>query len=36
LRWCFDQGLRIVYMLNLMTLGYYQEPRGSFLASIGY
>ncbi|ODR07040.1 GNAT family N-acetyltransferase [Mycobacterium sherrisii] len=36
LRWCFDQGLRMVYVLNLMTLGHYQEPRGSFLASIGY
>jgi predicted N-acetyltransferase YhbS len=36
LRWCFDHGLRIVYMLNLMVLGHYQEPRGSFLASIGY
>jgi hypothetical protein len=35
-RWCFEQGLQIVYMLNLMSLGYYQEPRGSFLASIGY
>jgi predicted N-acetyltransferase YhbS len=36
MRWCFDQDLRIVYMLNLMALGYYQEPRGSFLTSIGY
>jgi predicted N-acetyltransferase YhbS len=36
LRWCFDHGLRVVYMLNLMALGYYQEPRGSSLASIGY
>ena len=36
LRWCFEQGLRMVYMLNLMALGFYQEPRGPFLASIGY
>jgi predicted N-acetyltransferase YhbS len=36
LRWCFGQGLRMVYMLNLMALGFYQEPRGPFLASIGY
>lgn len=36
LRWCFDHGLRVVYMLNLMAMGYYQEPRGSSLASIGY
>lgn len=36
LRWCFRHGLRIVYILNLMTMGFYQEPRGAFLASIGY
>ncbi len=36
LRWCFEQGLRMVYMLNLMALGFYQEPRGPFLSSIGY
>ncbi|MEE6138834.1 hypothetical protein SKC41_21205 [Mycobacterium sp. 050128] len=36
LRWCFDHGLRVVYLLNMMALGHYQEPRGSFLASIGY
>ena len=36
LRWCFEQGLRVVYMLNLMALGFYQEPRGPFLPSIGY
>jgi predicted N-acetyltransferase YhbS len=36
LRWCFEQRLRMVYMLNLMALGFYQEPRGPFLASIGY
>ncbi|OBA59897.1 acetyltransferase [Mycobacterium sp. 1100029.7] len=36
LRWCFEQELRIVYMLNLMAVGEYQEPRGSFLPSIGY
>lgn len=36
LRWCLNHGLRVVYMLNLMTLGIYQEPRGAFLASIGY
>jgi predicted N-acetyltransferase YhbS len=36
LRWCFERGLRVVYLLNLMALGFYQEPRGPFLASIGY
>jgi predicted N-acetyltransferase YhbS len=36
LRWCFEQRLRVVYLLNLMALGFYQEPRGPFLPSIGY
>jgi predicted N-acetyltransferase YhbS len=36
LRWCFEHGLRVVYLLNLMALGFYQQPRGPFLASIGY
>jgi predicted N-acetyltransferase YhbS len=36
LHWCLRHGLRVVYLLNLMTMGLYQEPRGPFLASIGY
>lgn len=36
LRWCFGHGLRVVHLLNLMTMGLYQEPRGAYLASIGY
>jgi predicted N-acetyltransferase YhbS len=36
LRWCLHHGLRVVYMMNLMTIGIYQEPRGAFLASMGY
>lgn len=35
-RWCLHHGLRVVYMLNLMTRGLYQEPRGAYLASVGY
>lgn len=34
LRWCLEQGLRIVQPMTLMCLGPYQEPRGSFLASV--
>jgi hypothetical protein len=34
--WCLRHGLQVVYTLNLMTVGFYQEPRGAFLASIGY
>jgi GNAT superfamily N-acetyltransferase len=36
LRWCLDHGLRIVQPMTLMSLGWYQEPRGRFLPSIGY
>ena len=36
LRWCLEQRLRIVYLLNLMSLGWYEQPRGTYLPSIGY
>jgi hypothetical protein len=36
LRWCLARGLRVVWMMNLMTTGLYQEPRGAFLASVLY
>ena len=36
LRWCLAHGLRVVFMLNLMTIGLYSEPRGAFLASVWY
>ncbi|MBS1797327.1 MAG: GNAT family N-acetyltransferase [Acidobacteria bacterium] len=36
LRWCLDNGLRIIQPLTLMSRGIYQEPRGAFLASILY
>lgn len=35
-RWCLDHGLRVVQPLTLMSMGLYQEPRGSFLPSIIY
>ena len=34
MRWCFDNGLRIVMPMTLMSRGLYQEPRGAFLPSI--
>lgn len=34
MRWCFENGLRIVEPLTLMSRGVYQEPRGAFLPSI--
>jgi GNAT superfamily N-acetyltransferase len=35
-RWCLQQGLRVFFVTNLMAIGIYQEPRGAFLASVGY
>ena len=34
LRWCLEQGLRIVQPITLMSVGLYNEPRGAFLPSI--
>ena len=36
LRWCLHQGLRIVQPMTLMTIGSYNEPKGTFLPSILY
>ncbi len=35
-RWCLLHGLRVFFVLNMMTLGLYQEPRGAFMPSVGY
>ncbi len=35
-RWCLDHGLRVFFVVNMMTIGLYQEPRGAYLPSIGY
>jgi len=35
-RWCLSHGLRVFFVLNMMTLGLYQEPRGAFMPSVGY
>jgi predicted N-acetyltransferase YhbS len=34
LRWCLENGLRIVMPMTLMTTGLYNEPNGSFLPSV--
>lgn len=34
MRWCFEQGLKVVQPMTLMSRGMYQEPRGAFLPSI--
>lgn len=36
LRWCLERGLRIVMPMTLMTTGWYQEPTGAYLPSIGF
>jgi predicted N-acetyltransferase YhbS len=35
-RWCLQAGLRVFFVTNLMAIGVYQEPRGAYLASVGY
>jgi predicted N-acetyltransferase YhbS len=35
-RWCLSKGMRVVKPMTLMALGPYEEPRGSFLPSVGY
>lgn len=35
-RWCLEQGLRVVELMTLMTLGFYREPEGAYLPSILY
>lgn len=34
LRWCLQEGLRVVQPLTLMKQGLYNEPQGAFLPSI--
>ncbi len=35
-RWCLTNGLRIVYPMTLMSMGFYQEPQGAYLPSVLY
>lgn len=34
MRWCLENGLKVVQPMTLMARGLYQEPRGAFLPSI--
>jgi ribosomal protein S18 acetylase RimI-like enzyme len=36
MRWCLNNGLRIVYPATLMTVGLYNEPGGAYLPSVLY
>lgn len=33
-RWCLENGLRVVQVMNLMSQGLYNPPKGAFLASV--
>ncbi|MCV6637857.1 GNAT family N-acetyltransferase [Candidatus Albibeggiatoa sp. nov. NOAA] len=35
-RWCLANGLRVGYVMNLMTIGLYNQPQGSYLPSVLY
>ena len=35
-RWALQSGLRLVYPMQLMTMGLYNEPAGAYLPSIAY
>lgn len=35
-RWCLDRHLKVFFVLNMMTLGLYQEPEGAYMPSVGY
>ena len=36
LRWCLNQGLRVYFVTNLMSIGFYQTPEGVWMPSVGY
>jgi GNAT superfamily N-acetyltransferase len=36
MRWCLGNGLRVVHMDTLMTIGLYNEPKGAYLPAIHY
>ena len=33
-RWCLNQGLRVGFTMNLMSIGLYNEPQGAWLPSV--
>lgn len=36
MRWCLANGLRVMQPMNLMSHGFYNEPKGAFLPSVIY
>jgi len=35
-RWCLKNKLRVIHVMNLMSIGLYNEPKGSYLPAILY
>jgi hypothetical protein len=35
-QWCLSQGLRVVHLMSLMTIGLYTPPQAAYLPSILY
>jgi predicted N-acetyltransferase YhbS len=35
-QWCLKKGMRLIKPLTLMAMGQYQQPRGSYLPSVGF
>jgi GNAT superfamily N-acetyltransferase len=35
-RWSLAHGLRVFFVVNMMTIGIYQEPAGAYMPSVGY
>ena len=35
-RWCMSRGLRVVHVMNLMSMGLYNEPAGAYLPGVLY
>jgi GNAT superfamily N-acetyltransferase len=34
--WCLERGLRVMYLMTLMTIGLYTPPQGAYLPSVLY
>ncbi len=35
-QWCLEQGLRVMYLMTLMTIGLYTPPQGAYLPAVSY
>ncbi len=35
-RWCLEQGLPVVHVMTLMSVGLFLTPRGAYLPSVQF